>query len=63
MIANNITVLVGDGTGDFVGATKHAAGQMPISIEPGDFNRDGHADLVVGLHNGNGVAVLLSQSK
>jgi hypothetical protein len=37
------------------------AGSNPVSVAVGDFNGDGHPDLVVANHDSNNVSVLLSK--
>jgi len=44
-----ISVLFGLGDGTFAPEIRILADQHPDSVVPGDFNRDGHADLAVGI--------------
>jgi hypothetical protein len=43
----DVSILLGNGDGTFQPALSVAAGKNPFSIAVGDFNADGHADLVV----------------
>jgi hypothetical protein len=60
-----VSLLLGNGDGTFQPATLISAGNNPISIAVGDFNNDGHQDLVVSDYGnrssgGNGsVSVLV----
>ncbi|MEB3342994.1 FG-GAP-like repeat-containing protein [Okeania sp.] len=53
-----IEVLLGEGNGNFGGATSFRVGAFPRSIGVGDFNRDGIFDLVVANNNSNNISVL-----
>ena len=55
--SNNVSILLGTGTGNFGAATTFAVGTSPYSITIADFNGDGHADLATV--NSNNVSVLL----
>ncbi len=59
--ANNVTVLLGDGTGRFTAApsSPFPAGSQPNSVAVGDFNGDGKPDLAIANYNSNNVTVLL----
>jgi len=59
--ANNVTVLLGDGTGRFTAApsSPFPAGSQPDSVAVGDFNGDGKLDLAIANYNSNNVTVLL----
>ena len=45
--AGYVSILLGDGTGNFSRPTNFAAGDGPLSVAVGDFNGDGKQDLVV----------------
>jgi FG-GAP-like repeat len=45
--AGNVSILIGNDDGTFQPPLSVAAGKNPFSIAVGDFNGDGHADLVV----------------
>jgi hypothetical protein len=59
---NTLTVLLGDGTGNFSPAATPTVtvGLSPYSIEVGDFNGDGHLDLAVANSADNNVSILLN---
>jgi Bacterial Ig-like domain (group 3)/FG-GAP-like repeat/FG-GAP repeat len=59
--SNNVTVLLGTGTGGFTAAigSPFAVGNHPNSVVVGDFNGDGKADLAVANFTDNTVTVLL----
>jgi hypothetical protein len=43
----SVSILLGNGDGTFQAAVNYAAGEAPFALAVGDFNGDGHADLVV----------------
>ena len=45
--SDNVSILLGDGTGNFSAPTNFAAGNGPCSVAVGDFNGDGKQDLAV----------------
>ena len=59
--SNNLTVLLGDGTGNFTAASgsPFTAGALPVSVAAGDFNGDGKLDLVVANINTHTVRLML----
>ncbi|MCZ8247968.1 VCBS repeat-containing protein, partial [Microcystis sp. LE19-195.1E] len=56
---NNVSVLLGTGTGSFGTATNFSVGAGPYSVTVGDFNGDGKLDLAVANFYNNNVSVLL----
>jgi hypothetical protein len=63
--SNNLTVLLGNGSGGFTPApgSPFAAGTQPSSLAAADFNGDGHLDLAVASLNGNAVRVLVGDGR
>ena len=45
--SDNVSILLGDGTGNFSAATNFGTGDCPYSVAVGDFNGDGKQDLAV----------------
>lgn len=56
----DVSVLLGDGAGDFSVAENYEVGLKPGSVSAADFNGDGSADLVVLNESSFNVSVLLS---
>jgi hypothetical protein len=56
--SDNVSVLLGTGTGTFQAAVNYAAGSAPRSVAVSDFNGDGKADLAVANNGGGNVSVL-----
>ncbi|MCZ8120748.1 MAG: FG-GAP-like repeat-containing protein, partial [Microcystis sp. LE18-22.4A] len=56
---NNVSVLLGTGTGSFGTATYFTVGTRPISVTVGDFNGDGKSDLATANIISKNVSVLL----
>src|SRR5439155_1618760 len=56
---NNVSILLGDGTGGFGAATNFTVGTEPYSVAVGDFNRDGNPDLATANFTTANVSVLL----
>jgi len=63
--SDNITVLLGDGTGRFLAGpiSSFKTGSGPYSIAVGDFNGDGKPDLAITNRESNNVTVLLGDGK
>ena len=63
--AGTVTVLLGDGKGHFHPApgSPFAAGHLPSDIGIGDFNGDGHPDLLIPNHQTPNVTLLLGDGK
>ena len=57
--SNNITVLLGTGTGSFGAATNFGVGSFPRSVAIGDLNGDGKPDLATANFDSGDVSVLL----
>ena len=54
-----MSILLGDGAGNFSAATNFGAGTDPFSVAVGDFNGDGKQDLAVANDSSNNVSILL----
>ncbi|MBI3359063.1 MAG: VCBS repeat-containing protein [Nitrospirae bacterium] len=59
--SNDVSILLGDGTGSFGPATGFDVGLGPVSIAIGDFNGDGKPDLTTANLNSNDVSILINQ--
>ena len=57
--SDNVSVLIGTGTGSFGAASNFAAGTRPLSVAVGDFNGDGVQDLATANCGSNNVSVLI----
>jgi uncharacterized repeat protein (TIGR01451 family) len=57
--SNNVSILLGTGTGTFGAATNFTAGSFPTSVAIGDFNGDGKTDLAVANFGSTTVSILL----
>ena len=58
----NVSILLGDGAGNFSAATNFGVGTDPRSVAVGDFDGDGKQDLAVAVYNSGGagtVSILL----
>jgi uncharacterized repeat protein (TIGR01451 family) len=57
--SNNVSILLGTGTGSFGAATNFPVGSNPFSVAVGDFNSDGRSDLATANQSSNNVSILL----
>ena len=57
--SDNVSISLGDGAGNFSGATNFGAGNTPWSVAVGDFNGDGKQDLAVTSELSGNVSILL----
>jgi len=57
---DDVSVLLGDGSGGFGGRQDYPAGQRPYGVVAGDFDSDGDLDLAVTNYNDDDVSVLLN---
>jgi photosystem II stability/assembly factor-like uncharacterized protein len=57
--SDNVSVLLGDGSGSFGAATNFDVGDRPETLAVGDFNRDGKLDLAIANASSANVSVLL----
>ena len=57
--SGNVSILLGDGAGNFSAATNFGAGLIPYSVAVGDFNGDGKQDLAVANYGSDNVSILL----
>ncbi len=58
-ISNNVSILIGNGSGGFTASGSAPAGTGPEGIAVGDFNGDGKLDLAVVNDGGNNLSILL----
>ncbi len=57
--SDNVSILLGNGSGGFGSATDYSVGNNPRSVDTGDFNNDGILDLVTSDNSDNTVSILL----
>jgi hypothetical protein len=60
-VSNNVTVLLGSGSGTLSPGSTLSVGREPFAIAVGDLNSDGKADIVTANSGDNDVTVLLSK--
>jgi hypothetical protein len=60
--SDQVVSLGGNGDGTFYGPAVTPTGDGPVSAAAGDFNRDGHLDFALAVHNAHTVGVLLGDS-
>lgn len=56
--AGGVTLLMGNGSGQFEPRSTMPAGENPVDLAGGDLNEDGHPDLVVANHETDYVSIL-----
>ena len=56
-VSHNVSVLLGNGLGDFFPPTNFVIGFQPRSVVVGDFNDDGKQDLAAASENSNTISV------
>ncbi|MBW4646456.1 MAG: VCBS repeat-containing protein [Goleter apudmare HA4340-LM2] len=56
---NNVSILLGNGTGGFGSPTNFSVGNAPISVTVADINGDSKLDLIIPNENSNNVSILL----
>ena len=63
LITDDVTILLGQGDGDFTeaAASPHALGDGPIDLILGDVDADGVLDLAITNSNSNNVTILIGQ--
>jgi hypothetical protein len=57
--SDNMSILLGDGIGNFSAPTNFQVGDDPLSVAEGDFNGDGKQDLAVANQVSDNVSILL----
>ena len=58
-LSDNVSILLGDGAGNFSAPTNFAVGHVPEWVAVGDFNGDGKQDLAVANRYSDDVSILL----
>ena len=57
--SNSVSILLGDGSGNFGAPVNFGVGDDPVSVAVGDFNGDGKQDLATANIGSNNVSILL----
>jgi len=57
-ITSKVTVLLGDGVGDFTAAGDFPVGQLPVDLDLGDFDGNGTLDIVTANRTAGTVSIL-----
>ncbi|WP_193387016.1 FG-GAP-like repeat-containing protein, partial [Kamptonema sp. PCC 6506] len=60
--SGRVSVLLGDGNGNFAAQTNYAVGSGAVSVAIGDINKDGRNDIVTANSSSNNISVLLGNS-
>jgi uncharacterized protein (DUF2141 family) len=58
-VSDTVSILLGDGAGNFILASSPAVGSYPVSVAVGDFNGDGELDLAVAIASNPGTVSIL----
>ena len=58
-LSGSVSILLGDGTGNFTLTSSPVVGLFPYSVAVGDFNGDGKLDLAVANEQSNTISILL----
>lgn len=61
-ISNDISVLIGTGTGSFLPVVNYTVGSSPLSLTSGDVNGDGKKDIITSNSTAQNISVFLGSS-
>jgi len=61
-LSNNVTVLFGNGYGNYTVSANYTVGSNPYPVVASDFNNDGKVDLAIGNALSNSISLLLGSS-